>query len=143
MDNMKARCWYEHTMPIIHLASNKKDDFAGVISKLIAASSDVAKILRDHVKAAWFSRPKDVKGDTFFISGSFWEDTGIQILFLGRATSRRNRIRKNLQHLFFPNGGIQSFLPPKKIFDRFALNATDEPRNMKRIALAANRFPQF
>src|SRR3989339_1839754 len=75
MKQMKARCWFEHTMPIITLSKEKKPVFIEEITKLIAAAEDISKLLREQVKAAWFSRPKEAKGDTFFISNSFWEFT--------------------------------------------------------------------
>jgi CRISPR system Cascade subunit CasA len=136
MDNMKARCWYEHTMPVILLESDKREDFVEVISKLIAASSEVANILRDHVKSAWFARPKDVRGDTFFISGAFWETT--ESGFFSTVEQLRSALEADT-----PTDTILSewrktiISTAEKLFDRFALNATDEPRNMKRIALAA------
>jgi CRISPR system Cascade subunit CasA len=136
MENMKTRCWYEHTMPVILLAPNKKDDFIEGISKLIVASSDVAKILRDHVKSAWFSRPKDVKGDTFFISGRFWETTEPHFFSTIEQIRFAIESEKPITHILSEWRNI-IISCAENIFDHFALNATDEPRNMKRIALAA------
>lgn len=76
MDNMKARCWYESTMPLFDLPDCDEpartalgDDVSGWVD-----SADLAaKYLRDAVKAGWFS--KDARGDFSFIDASFWSAT--------------------------------------------------------------------
>jgi len=136
MDNMKTRCWYEHSMPVVFIKLDKREDFIEKIQKLITASSEAAKILRDNVKSAWFAKPKDVKGDTFFIYSSFWSET--ESAFYSTAEKLRAALESDQ-----PTAPILSewrniiISAAQKIFDRYALNATDEPRNMKRIAIAA------
>ena len=75
MDNMKARCWYEHQMPLIKIDEKYRDIFIDLISQLMAAAKDTVYLLRSQVKAAWFSRPKDAKGDTSMIDQAFWQAT--------------------------------------------------------------------
>ena len=75
MDNMKARCWYEHQMPLIKVDKNYRDSFIELVSQLMAAAKDTVYLLRTQVKAACFNRPKDVKGDTGMIDQSFWQAT--------------------------------------------------------------------
>lgn len=75
MDNMKARCWYEQKMPVVSVAGEYRDLFFQLIAELIESARDVVKELRSQVKAGWFSRPKDVKGDTSMIDQSFWQAT--------------------------------------------------------------------
>jgi len=136
MKQMKARCWFEHTMPIITLSKEKKPVFIEEITKLIAAAEDISKLLREQVKAAWFSRPKEAKGDTFFISNSFWEFTESAFYLIAEQIRASIEIGKStdLIRAEWRNTIISA---AEKLFDHFALNATDEPRNMKRIALAA------
>ena len=74
MDNMKARCWYEQTMPFIAL-TEERDLFFQHVFDLINAARDVLKELRTQIKTAWFKRPKDVSGDLSAIDHSFWEAT--------------------------------------------------------------------
>jgi len=75
MDNMKARCWYEQKVPVVSVAAEYRELFFQLIAELIEAARDVVKELRSQVKAGWFSRPKDVKGDTSMIDQSFWQAT--------------------------------------------------------------------
>lgn len=76
MDNMKARCWYEATMPLYELgdcpASTHKTLREDVGAWLDGAEL-VAGMLRGAVKDAWFSA--DARGDFSFIDASFWSAT--------------------------------------------------------------------
>lgn len=75
MDNMKARCWYEHHLPVISVDQEYREVFFSFVGDLIASAKDAVKELRSQIKAAWFSRPKDAKGDTSMIDQSFWQAT--------------------------------------------------------------------
>ena len=75
MDNMKARCWYDHQMPLIAIDSSYRENFIGLVSHLMTAAKDTVSLLRGQVKAAWFNRPKDAKGDTSMIDQAFWQAT--------------------------------------------------------------------
>jgi CRISPR system Cascade subunit CasA len=75
MDNMKARCWYESTMPLIHIDAATRADYEKDVADLIKAASEIASNVRSAVKKAWFRRPGDVKGDMSFIGSAFWHDT--------------------------------------------------------------------
>lgn len=136
MDNMKARCWYDQTMPMVILPENKRLFFIGYIQSMINATNDTIKILRDQVKAAWFARPKDAKGDMSFIYTTFYEETEVQ--FFNIAEKLRSAIEFDLKtdHLLIE---WHDFIisSAELIFDRFALQNTDEVKNMKRIAEAS------
>ena len=136
MDKDKARCWYEQTMPLIVLPKGTQEECITIIQRIILAADETAKILVDQIKAAWFSRPKDAKVDTRFISGSFWETT--ESAFFSTVEQLRAAIESDkLTARILSEWRNTIISAAEKIFDRFALNATDEPRNMKRIALAA------
>ncbi|TXH79301.1 MAG: type I-E CRISPR-associated protein Cse1/CasA [Thiothrix sp.] len=75
MDNMKARCWYEATFPIYIVPADVRLAFSNNIEHLTASATEVAGYVRSCVKDAWFSRPSDVKGDTSFITKSFYQHT--------------------------------------------------------------------
>ena len=77
MDNAKARCWYEATLPLYGLGEcapgvyrNLKDD----ISEWLAGAELAALYLRGAVKDAWFGG-SDARGDFSFIDASFWSRT--------------------------------------------------------------------
>jgi CRISPR system Cascade subunit CasA len=133
MDNMKARCWYDQTMPLIALTKDFRAPFVECIQKAVAAAKDVAKLLRDQIKAAWFERPKDAKGDTTFIQSSFWEETEEPFFRLTEkirvaieSGEPREPILAEWRRIIIDTA--------ERLFDRFALQNTDEVKNMKRIA---------
>ena len=83
MDNMKARCWYEATMPLFNLDEEYLDDVQELAKRMVNAATDVLKTLKSALKMAWFKRPKDAKGDLSFIDANFWsitEDQFYQLL---------------------------------------------------------------
>ncbi|WP_445367147.1 type I-E CRISPR-associated protein Cse1/CasA [Methylomonas sp. BW4-1] len=73
MDNMKARCWYEARFPVFYLSAQQQRNLVGWAGELIAAARETVKILRSEVKAAWFRRPEDAKGDMSQIDAQFWQ----------------------------------------------------------------------
>lgn len=73
MDNMKARCWYEARFPVFYLSAQQQSDLIAWAGELIDAARETVKILRSEVKAAWFRRPEDAKGDMSQIDSQFWQ----------------------------------------------------------------------
>jgi len=76
MDNMKARCWYEATLPIYGLAECNVDARKGVqaeVARWLAAAELTGMYLRLAVKDAWFSA--DARGDFSHIDATFWSAT--------------------------------------------------------------------
>ncbi len=136
MDNMKARCWYDQTMPLIILDANKSPIFVETVQKLITASDDVAKILRDQIKAAWFKRPKDAKGDISFVINTFRDETETQ--FFSLVERLRCSIEKDQPTSPILHEWRKIIIEAAdRLFNRFALQESDEPKNMKRISEAA------
>lgn len=76
MDNMKARCWYESTLPLYGLADCERDAQRRIESEVrlwLAGAVMAASCLRGAVKDAWFSG--DARGDLSAIDASFWNRT--------------------------------------------------------------------
>ncbi len=76
MDNMKARCWYEATVPLYGLGMCSKDAQREVeveVGQHLAAAEMAAFFLRSGVKEAWFGA--DARGDFSHIDASFWSST--------------------------------------------------------------------
>jgi CRISPR system Cascade subunit CasA len=76
MDNMKARCWYESTLPLYALADCGKEAQINVeneVSVWLAGAEIAAYFLRGAVKDAWFGA--DARGDFSAIDASFWSAT--------------------------------------------------------------------
>lgn len=75
MDNMKARCWYESRFPVYYLSEMQRNNLMDWASELIHTAKEIVKMLRSEVKAAWFRRPEDAKGDMSQIDAQFWQAT--------------------------------------------------------------------
>lgn len=92
MDNMKARCWYEGTMPLFSLPAEIKENFESTVEGMIDAATLIAGNTKEATKHALFSRIKDVnksgfakweintqaKGSTTWIQSigdAFWQNT--------------------------------------------------------------------
>jgi CRISPR system Cascade subunit CasA len=76
MDNMKARCWYESTLPIYGLADCSADARKGVqaeVARWLAGAELAAMYLRGAVKDAWFSA--DARGEFSHVDATFWSAT--------------------------------------------------------------------
>ena len=76
MDNMKARCWYDATLPLYSLADCDRDTRQGVqaeVARWLAAAELAGMYLRMAVKDAWFSA--DARGDFGHIDATFWGST--------------------------------------------------------------------
>ena len=76
MDNMKARCWYESTLPLYGLADCDRDTRQCVqaeVSRWLAAAELAGMSLRGAIKNAWFSA--DARGEFGHVDASFWGTT--------------------------------------------------------------------
>jgi CRISPR system Cascade subunit CasA len=76
MDNMKARAWYETTVPLYLLPPGElRQLFIATVDQLIGAGVQVAGYLQSAVKEAWLKRPGDARGDLSYIKQAFYERT--------------------------------------------------------------------
>lgn len=73
MDNMKARCWYSTSMPLFATPVEKQEEALREIKQLQAICNNALWHCRSQIKAAWFDKPGDAKGDTSFIDTAFWQ----------------------------------------------------------------------
>ncbi len=76
MDKMKARCWYEATLPLYQLNDCTPQAQTGVhddVGTWINGAELTASYLRGAVKDAWFGH--DARGDFSFVDASFWSAT--------------------------------------------------------------------
>ena len=137
MDNMKARCWYDQTMPILIIPAEKQNLFLLQIQKILDAANDTARLLRNQIMAAWFKRPKDAKGDTSHILSSFWEETEEE--FFNTADKIQKNIINGISTIPVLLEWRKSIIKvAEMLFDRFAVQDTDDIKCMKRVALAAH-----
>ncbi len=76
MDNMKARCWYESTLPLYGLADCDRDarqNLQAEVARWLSAADLAGMYLRGAVKDAWFSA--DARGEFGHVDASFWGGT--------------------------------------------------------------------
>lgn len=75
MDNMKARGWYESTMPVYHLEAEQREMLAWRAENLIEAANEIGGNLRQAVRKAWLSERASSTGDLNFVIQNFWQRT--------------------------------------------------------------------
>ena len=75
MDNMKARCWYESTMPYWLVPEDIRDELVEHANRLAEAASSIAKNTSSAVKEAWFNPRNKVRGDFSYLENEFWATT--------------------------------------------------------------------
>ncbi|MDO6581493.1 type I-E CRISPR-associated protein Cse1/CasA [Photobacterium sp. 2_MG-2023] len=75
MDNMKARGWYASVLPLFSLEPEQQADLVQQVKTLQNLASNALWQCRTQVKAAWFDKPGEAKGDTAFIDLAFWQQS--------------------------------------------------------------------
>jgi len=75
MDNMKARCWYEATMPLLQISDDIRSEYEAIVAQLIRTAVLIAGNVRRSIKKALFQRPSEAKGDFSHIDARFWQTT--------------------------------------------------------------------
>ncbi len=73
MDNAKARCWYQHRVPLIH--SDEQQQLADVLTTVLQLADNARLLLKKWLKEAWFSSPGEVKGSFGWLDNAFWQQT--------------------------------------------------------------------
>jgi CRISPR system Cascade subunit CasA len=76
MDNMKARCWYESTMPLYGLTECEPDAVAGIQTEVglwLSGAELACLYLRNAVKDAWFGH--EARGDFSHVDAALWSAT--------------------------------------------------------------------
>lgn len=138
MDNMEPRCWYDHTLPLFRLDPGQRENVLSWSSDLIGAAVDVVKNLQTQVKAAWFRRPGDVKGDTSTVAQEFWQQSESDFYkLLNRLTTLPGDQRLAPPDIY--DAWLKKLLVlAYNLFDQWVLEAPPEDLDMKRI-MAARR----
>jgi len=92
MDNAKARCWYDATVPLYHLGEcgfAEQKALREEVGAWLVGAELVASYLRGAVKDAWFSA--NARGDFGFIDATFWNRT--EPAFYGLLRARIQSLR--------------------------------------------------
>jgi CRISPR system Cascade subunit CasA len=75
MENMKARCWYDSTMPLILTNEIIREAYEFGVAALIKSAQLVSRETRTEIRKALFRPNNEVKGDLSFIESRFWQET--------------------------------------------------------------------
>lgn len=133
MDNMKARCWYDHTFPLFNLDSGQRKNVLLWAGELITAANDVSNILRKQVKAAWFRRPEDAKGDMNTVVMDFWQSSEPAFYELLEQLSNLPGAQGNPPPELYSSWKRTLQDIPLQLFDAWVLDAPIEDMDMKRV----------
>lgn len=133
MDNMKARCWYDHTFPLFNLKPVPRGKLMLWATELVNAAQDVSTILRKQVKAAWFRRPEDAKGDMAGVAMDFWQRS--EPVFYGLLEQLAGVAGKedNPPPELYATWKNALLNIPLQLFDTWVLEGPVEDMDMKRV----------
>lgn len=139
MDNMKARCWYDSTMPVYPLESELSLELSEAVQDMVEAAVEIAANLRKAIKQAWFKRVKDAKGDFSFLDTAFWQGTEDQFFSsIEKLTDcivkgeEQGSIRKNWHSVMMRQA--------LTLFDTTALSGQVGATDLKRVVTARNEL---
>jgi len=127
---MKARCWYEHHLPLI-LTEN-------IIPELRQAAQTASRnlsLLRSALKEAWFSDAKGARGDFSFIDIDFWHLTQGRFLELIRDLENGQNADERLKRW-----QMNIWLFTRSYFDDHVFTNPYEGIDLKRIMLARKKY---
>jgi len=142
MENMKARGWYEGTMPLIHIPDKIRPTYETVISQMIKTANQIGSNARISIKKALFNSGAEVRGDLSFIDTEFWQDTEPEFY----------RVTEDLKAVLEQGGPTDDLKrrwlsaltrEGEALFDRYAQSNTIALADPKRIALARRDFLRF
>lgn len=136
MDNMKARCWYEHMMPVLQLLPSQAAYVQQQMQVAVEMAREAGQLLRNQVKQAWFRRPKDVGGDISFIDAEFYHATNALFYSLLEDVAKRAVDSSVPASDLLYRWGIQLNQVLERLFDSYTLNAAPEALDLQRIIAA-------
>lgn len=144
MDNMKARCWYEATLPLFDIPQAQRSIIQRNTVLMIDAAAEVVKSLRNAVKQAWFSRPKDAKGDFAFLDSAFWDATEADFYHM-LGTSLNILAQKQQPDLAPSLRKWRNSLREHALtlFDHYALSDDNEDGDMRRVIKARSQLEKW
>ncbi|OMH30525.1 type I-E CRISPR-associated protein Cse1/CasA [Motiliproteus sp. MSK22-1] len=142
MDNMKARCWYEQTFPLLRLDKQQQSQLMESVGDMLRCARLAVYLLKAHVKEAWFNSPGDVKGDMSHVESPFWQDSEADFYRL------LYELAEQPAGAPFPSTVFQQwprllFKQLMLAFDRWTLEAPPEDLDMKRIVLAREKLKKL
>lgn len=138
MDNAKARCWYQHRIPLFSVSH--PESFVAVLQQVLSLASDSLSLLRNALKSARFENPREAKIDFSMVDIAFWQETELAFRALLEALSRepRTTCADTRQALRRWENALHHYL--LNVFDRDELTDPDCPDDILLRQLAARRM---
>lgn len=135
MDNMKARCWYDSTMPLVLADNAIRKYFEFHTAALVNSAQYVSRQTRTQIKRAFFKPGTDVKGDLSFVESRFWQETEEDFFdYLSKLRDALNRSDDVVPILKEWHKRLASMA--ETIFNDVSQTGTFDAADPKRIALA-------
>ena len=143
MDNMKARCWYEATMPLYDIEPAAYEDLQHLVKIMLKAASDTLHAVKSAIKIAWFANPKNDQNAKKFnekaiaIDVNFW--SGTESAFYSLLAPLVVAVNKGNEDTVSPI--LQEWGKTLKhfafqLFDDYALTSANEDGDLKRVVKA-------
>ncbi len=138
MDNMKARCWYDATMPLLTVPEGKDSIFKASVERLILSADWVASVARGRIKDAML-RKAEARGDLSFATSHFWTITEAPFYNLAR------KLRDGLAVDQDETSLMEDWLSELRraalgVFDHYAQAGDFDAVNPRQVATARNNL---
>lgn len=95
LDNMKPRGIYQHQLPLMYIKPDEREGFVEDIRLLQTLAQEILKITQQKIKAAWFERPGDARGDLSVVDAEFWQRS--ESVFFNAVREMLNKNSKRLE----------------------------------------------
>lgn len=128
MDNAKARCWYQHRIPLISVSHPEL--FRDALNKVLVLASEALSLLRNGLKNAKFDKPKEAKFDFSMVDIAFWQETEPAYRALINALAEDPQRNDALTHAAVRQWERDLHLYLFHVFDRDALTDPDSPEEI-------------
>ena len=140
MDNMKARCWYDHTLPLFNMSSKNTRKVQGWIQHLLTAAKDTTPLLRKQIKAAWYRSPENAGGDISFIDTEFWQSTEPEFYsIVGKMAAASDDCDLAPSELYMRWYRVLA-KTVENLFDQYALKTSVEDLDLQRVIIARSQL---
>ncbi|WP_018719694.1 type I-E CRISPR-associated protein Cse1/CasA [Arhodomonas aquaeolei] len=141
MKQNKPRGWYSTEMPLIAADTADRDRLLEWVRQLDAAADGAAWRTRSAVKAAWFARPGDARGDFSFVEQRFREATSAAFYAcLGKLGDALDSAGTVMPAAIAGRWHRAVRTAALGVFDDLALAGDTEAQDLKRVVAARNRL---
>ncbi|MBZ6728451.1 MAG: type I-E CRISPR-associated protein Cse1/CasA [Klebsiella grimontii] len=128
MDNAKARCWYQHRIPLMSMSH--EEQFLNALNKVLVLASEALSLLKNALKSAKFDSPKEAKMDFSMVDIAFWQETEAAFRTLQEVLAvdplRQNTLTQSAVRQWEQELTRYLF----DVFDRDALTDLDSPNDI-------------